>query len=42
MIQTFVMVGGMIIVIVKGTMDVGGFETVLERNWDSGRLEGPK
>ncbi|KAL0851362.1 hypothetical protein ABMA28_007178 [Loxostege sticticalis] len=40
-IQTIVMVGAMILVIIKGTVNVGGFQTVLERNWNTDRLEFP-
>ncbi|XP_063827776.1 sodium-coupled monocarboxylate transporter 1-like [Ostrinia nubilalis] len=40
-IQTIVMVLAMILVIIKGTINVGGLQTVLERNWDTGRLEFP-
>uniref|UniRef100_A0A1Q3G592 Putative sodium/solute symporter n=2 Tax=Culex tarsalis TaxID=7177 RepID=A0A1Q3G592_CULTA len=40
-IQTTVMVGAMIIVIVKGTMDVGGLGVVIERNSAGQRLEKP-
>ncbi|XP_040153642.1 sodium-coupled monocarboxylate transporter 1-like [Anopheles arabiensis] len=40
-IQTGIMVGAMIIVIVKGTADVGGLSVVIERNSAGGRFEGP-
>ncbi|XP_038208186.1 sodium-coupled monocarboxylate transporter 1-like [Zerene cesonia] len=39
--QTIVMIGAMFLVIIKGTIKVGGFEEVLKRNWDSGRIEHP-
>lgn len=40
-IQTFIMVGAMILIIVKGTIDIGGISVLWQRNWDSGRIEGP-
>lgn len=41
-IQTIVMFGAMVLVIVKGTLDIGGVGTVWIRNWQSDRIEGPK
>ncbi|XP_043948331.1 sodium-coupled monocarboxylate transporter 2 isoform X1 [Drosophila biarmipes] len=40
-IQGMVMVGSMLIVIVKGTMDLGGLSVVLEHNRQYDRLVGP-
>ncbi|XP_058800852.1 sodium-coupled monocarboxylate transporter 1 isoform X1 [Phymastichus coffea] len=40
-VQIFIMFGAMILIVVKGTSDLGGFSTVLRRNFDSGRLELP-
>ncbi|XP_057665817.1 sodium-coupled monocarboxylate transporter 1-like isoform X2 [Diorhabda carinulata] len=40
-IQLFLMFGALILVMVKGTLHAGGFETVFKRNWNSDRLEGP-
>ncbi|KAG5877995.1 hypothetical protein JTB14_033644 [Gonioctena quinquepunctata] len=40
-IQLVVMFGALVLVIIKGTIDVGGAGIVLQRNWESGRLEGP-
>ncbi|XP_072937276.1 sodium-coupled monocarboxylate transporter 1-like [Epargyreus clarus] len=40
-VQTIVMIGAMVIVIIKGTFIVGGFQEVMKRNWDTGRLEFP-
>ncbi|XP_071876026.1 sodium-coupled monocarboxylate transporter 1 isoform X1 [Bombus fervidus] len=40
-IQTFIMFGSMILIVVKGTSDVGGFSVVIGRNLESGRLELP-
>uniref|UniRef100_A0A182PQR2 Uncharacterized protein n=1 Tax=Anopheles epiroticus TaxID=199890 RepID=A0A182PQR2_9DIPT len=40
-IQTGIMVGAMIIVIIKGTADVGGLSVVIERNSAGGRFEPP-
>ncbi|XP_076687275.1 sodium-coupled monocarboxylate transporter 1 [Andrena cerasifolii] len=39
--QTFVMFGSMLLIIIKGTSDVGGFSLVIRRNQESGRLELP-
>uniref|UniRef100_A0A1I8QE71 Sodium/solute symporter n=1 Tax=Stomoxys calcitrans TaxID=35570 RepID=A0A1I8QE71_STOCA len=36
------MVGAIICVVVKGTIDVGGLGVVLERNWMTGRIEYPE
>ncbi|EDW34022.1 GL21802 [Drosophila persimilis] len=41
-IQTIVMVFAIFFVIIKGTMDVGGLGVVIQRNFDSGRLEWPE
>ncbi|KAK4880273.1 hypothetical protein RN001_008419 [Aquatica leii] len=40
-IQTAFMFGAMLLITIKGTYDVGGLRTVLERNWNSDRIEGP-
>ncbi|KDR14984.1 sodium-coupled monocarboxylate transporter 1-like isoform X2 [Zootermopsis nevadensis] len=40
-IQTLIMFGAMVLIIIKGTIDVGGFSVVWERNYDSGRIEAP-
>ncbi|XP_062712259.1 sodium-coupled monocarboxylate transporter 1 isoform X1 [Aedes albopictus] len=40
-IQTSIMVGAMIIVIIKGTMDVGGLSVVIERNSLGQRFDKP-
>ncbi|XP_076642731.1 sodium-coupled monocarboxylate transporter 1 [Halictus rubicundus] len=40
-IQTFIMFGSMLLIIIKGTSDVGGLPVVLRRNLESGRLELP-
>ncbi|XP_067005054.2 sodium-coupled monocarboxylate transporter 1 isoform X1 [Anabrus simplex] len=40
-IQTIIMFGAMILVAVKGSMDVGGAAVVWQRNLDSGRIELP-
>lgn len=41
MIQTISMFGAMVIVIVKGSIMVGGFSEVIRRNFASGRIELP-
>jgi Na+/proline symporter len=38
-LQTFLMFGGVIIVMILGTVNVGGPGVVWERNHQSGRLE---
>ncbi|KAL6447755.1 hypothetical protein ACFW04_000123 [Cataglyphis niger] len=40
-IQTFIMFGSMLLIIIKGTADVGGLSLVIRRNLESGRLELP-
>ncbi|XP_035919646.1 sodium-coupled monocarboxylate transporter 1 [Anopheles stephensi] len=40
-IQTVLMFGAMVLIIVKGTLDVGGLSVVMERAKASGRIEGP-
>lgn len=41
-IQIVIMYGVMVLIIVKGTMNAGGLWTVLERNFESGRIEAPE
>ncbi|XP_070169790.1 sodium-coupled monocarboxylate transporter 1 [Polyergus mexicanus] len=40
-IQTFIMFGSMLLIIIKGTADIGGLSLVVRRNLESGRLELP-
>ncbi|KPJ11709.1 Sodium-coupled monocarboxylate transporter 1 [Papilio machaon] len=40
-IQTIVMIGAMVLIIIKGTIIVGGFEEVMVKNWNSDRIEFP-
>ncbi|CAH1183376.1 unnamed protein product [Phaedon cochleariae] len=40
-IQLIVMFGALILVVIKGTIDVGGIKKVFQRNWDSDRIEPP-
>ncbi|EEB11028.1 sodium/solute symporter, putative [Pediculus humanus corporis] len=40
-IQSFIMVGAVILVVIKGSLDAGGFQTVWHRAWESGRIEYP-
>ncbi|XP_068904857.1 sodium-coupled monocarboxylate transporter 1-like [Tenebrio molitor] len=40
-IQATMMLLALILVLIKGTVDVGGFSTILERNYESGRIETP-
>lgn len=41
-IQTIVMIGALILVVVKGTAEIGGLGVLIERNLASGRIEPPK
>lgn len=41
-VQTFVMVGGLLLVVYKGTVNAGGVAMVFQRNYESGRFEKPK
>ncbi|GLH11439.1 Putative sodium-dependent multivitamin transporter, partial [Gryllus bimaculatus] len=41
-VQTVAMFGSMLLVIAKGTADVGGLGVVWSRNWESGRIESPR
>uniref|UniRef100_A0A6P4FLT4 Sodium-coupled monocarboxylate transporter 1 isoform X2 n=1 Tax=Drosophila rhopaloa TaxID=1041015 RepID=A0A6P4FLT4_DRORH len=41
-IQTVIMIGAVVFVIIKGTYDVGGLGVVIQRNFDSGRIEWPE
>ncbi|GAB1869712.1 Sodium-coupled monocarboxylate transporter 1 [Camponotus japonicus] len=40
-IQTFFMFGSMLLIVVKGTVDIGGVSLVIRRNLESGRIELP-
>ncbi|XP_014479507.1 PREDICTED: sodium-coupled monocarboxylate transporter 1-like [Dinoponera quadriceps] len=40
-IQTFIMFGSMLLIVIKGTCDLGGLSLVIRRNLESGRLEFP-
>lgn len=40
--QILIMFGVVILIVIKGTLDVGGLGVLLERNWDSGRIEAPE
>lgn len=40
-VQTFSMFGALLLVAVKGTIDLGGSDIVLRNAWDTGRLERP-
>ncbi|XP_017079736.2 sodium-coupled monocarboxylate transporter 1 isoform X1 [Drosophila eugracilis] len=41
-IQTVIMIGAVIFVIIKGTLDVGGLGVVIQRNFDGDRIEIPE
>uniref|UniRef100_A0A182QSH3 Sodium-coupled monocarboxylate transporter 1 n=1 Tax=Anopheles farauti TaxID=69004 RepID=A0A182QSH3_9DIPT len=40
-IQMFIMIGALILIVVKGTADIGGLGVLIERNLASGRIEPP-
>jgi len=41
-IQIILMYGVLLLIVIKGTMNVGGLSVVLDRNWSSGRFEAPE
>lgn len=41
-IQIVIMFGVMILIMIKGTADVGGLGFLLQKNWESGRIEAPE
>jgi Na+/proline symporter len=41
-IQIILMYGTLALIVIKGTMNVGGLSVVLERNYNSGRFEAPE
>lgn len=41
-IQTMMMFSAMLLVIIKGTSDIGGVSVLWERAMESGRIEGPE
>ena len=41
-IQITIMYGTLLTIAIKGTLEVGGFSTVLERNFHGERIEWPK
>ena len=41
-VQTFAMFGALVLVAVKGTIDLGGSSAVFDNAWNSGRIEGPE
>lgn len=40
-VQTFSMFGALVLVAVKGTIDLGGMDIVFNSAWTSGRIEAP-
>lgn len=40
-VQTFSMFGALVLVAVKGTIDLGGADIVFNEAWKSGRIEAP-
>lgn len=41
-VQTIMMFGAIFLVMIKGTMDVGGIDVVWNRAVQGGRIEGPE
>lgn len=41
-IQTVFMIGALALVVIKGTLDIGGIGVVFERNWESNRIQTPR
>lgn len=41
-IQTIFMIGALALVVIKGTLDIGGIGVVFERNWKSNRIQTPR
>jgi Na+/proline symporter len=41
-IQIMLMYGTLLLIVIKGTLNVGGLSTVIERNAASGRFEAPE
>lgn len=41
-IQIILMYGTLALIVIKGTISVGGFSVVMERNYGSGRFEAPE
>jgi len=41
-VQSIVMYGSLVVIMVKGTLDLGGFDVVWQRNAEGGRLNLPE
>lgn len=41
-VQSVVMYGSLVVIMIKGTMDLGGFGVVWQRNLDGGRINTPE
>lgn len=41
-IQIMLMYGTLLLIVIKGTINVGGLSVVIERNFQSGRFETPE
>lgn len=41
-VQSIMMFGAMLLVIIKGTLKIGGLNVMISRNIDSGRIEWPE
>lgn len=41
-IQIMLMYGTLLLIVIKGTINVGGLSVVIERNFQSGRFEAPE
>lgn len=41
-VQSVIMYGSLVVIMIKGTMDLGGFGVVWQRNLDGGRINAPE
>lgn len=41
-VQSVIMYGSLVIIMIKGTLDLGGLDVVLQRNSEGGRLNTPE
>lgn len=41
-VQSVIMYGSLVVIMIKGTMDLGGFGVVWQRNLDGGRINTPE
>lgn len=41
-VQSVVMYGSLVVIMIKGTMDLGGFGVIWQRNLEGGRINSPE